>query len=138
MKDKWLISRIDKLNLRSVVLWGAFASAVLAGLSGVRWAALAGFRSENGEVGSKLGETIAFDPFALTTAAVASQSQDSPAINMSPDTVSARVLKWPAIRIPYRPALRSPWQPPLAPTATSSGSAGLPQPQETTEDEPAI
>lgn len=138
MKDKWLVSKIDKSSLKSVVLWGAFASAVLAGLGGVRWAALAGFKSENGEVGSKLRETIAFDPFALTTAGVTSQTQDSPRTNKSQDTASARVLKWPPVRIPYRAALRSPFQPPLVPTATSSGSAGLPPPKETTTKKPAI
>ena len=138
MKDKRLVSKIDKISPKSVVLWGAFVAAALAGLGGVRWAALAGFKSENGEVGSKPGEMTASDPFVLTPAAVRGQSQDSPPTNMSQDTASARVPKWPAIRIPYRPALRSPFQPPLVPMPTPSGSPGLPPPKETTEEKPAI
>ena len=138
MKDKLLVGKKDKSGLGSVVLWGAFASAVLAGLGGMRWAALAGFNSEAGEAGSKLRETIAFDPFALTMAGVTSQSQDSSSANMSQDTASGRALKWPPVRIPCRPALRSPFQPPLVPAATSSRSEGPPQPKETTAEKPAI
>jgi hypothetical protein len=138
MKDKWLLSKVDTLSLKYIVLWGAFASAVLAGLSGMRWTALAGFRSTNGEVGSKVEEQGAFDPFVLTTVAVTRQSEDSPATDVSQDTVSARVLKWPAIHIPYRPALRSPFQPPLVPPASSNGDTELPQATETTAEKSAI
>lgn len=138
MKDKRFVRKVDKLSLKSVVLWGAFAAAVLAGLGGVRWAALASFKSGNNEVASKLTETIALDPFAPTTAEITSKSQDSPPANMSQDAASAKVLKWPAIRIPHRPALRSPFRPALVPTAKSSGSTGLPTPKETTVEKPAM
>jgi hypothetical protein len=138
MKDKWLVSTIDRLSPKSVVLWEAFASAVLAGLGGVRWAALAACKSENGEAGSKPAKTIASDPFVLRAAGVTGQSQNSPSPDMSQDTASGRVLKWPAIRIPDRRALRRPFQPPLVPAAVSEAGAGLPQPEGTTTERPAI
>lgn len=119
MKDKWLIGKRGKSGLKSIVLWGAFVSAVLAGLSATVGAALAGIANKNDEMAFKMREMTAFDPFTLKTVVVTRRSEDDPPVDMLQNTVSAGVMKRPPIRIPYRPAPRSPFRPPLAPAATS-------------------
>ena len=108
-----------KSGLKSIVLWGAFVSAVLAGLSATVGAALAGIGNKNDEMVLKMREMTAFDPFTLKTVVVTRRSEDDPPVDMLQNTVPAGMMKRPPIRIPYRPAPRSPFRPPLAPAATS-------------------
>jgi len=70
MKHKWLIGKRGKSGLKSVVLWGAFVSAVLVGFGATVTAALAGIASKNDEMVLKLREMTAFDPFTLKTVVV--------------------------------------------------------------------
>lgn len=140
MKDKWLTGKRGKSGLKSMVLWGAFVSAVLPGLSATVTAALAGIASKD-EMALRLREVTAFDPFTLKTAVVMRRadsaeptppnrlrrlepvakagSVDDPPVDMLQNTVPAGVMKRPPIRIPHRLAPRSPFRPPLVPAATS-------------------
>lgn len=146
MKDEWLTGKRGKSGLKSIVLWGAFTCAVLAGLSATVGAALAGIGNKNDELALKLREMTAFDPFTLKTAVVTHRtdsalptpprllpgleaaaktgSEDGRPVDILQSTVSVGVMKRPPIRIPYRPVLRSPFQPPLVPAAAPINRSG--------------
>jgi|GEM_PF-1452162 len=124
MKDKWLFSKIDKSGLKSIMLWGAFASAVLAGLCATLGAAQAGIASKNNEMALKLREITAFDPFTLKTPIFTRRSEDNPSVVILQDGVSTGAMEHPAIRIPYRPVPRSPFRPPLVPVAAPINLSG--------------
>ena len=112
MSDKCIGNEKGKLNLKSKVLLGALALAVIAGLGTGVYAALA--TSADNPLSS---QTVILDPFTLqstrlsVTQSVSGSESDS---DMVPVIILGEITRLSdEIRIPFRPALRTPFRPPL-------------------------
>jgi len=112
MSDECIGNEKGKLNLKSKVLLGALALAVIAGFGTGVYAALATSADK-----SLSGQTGIFDPFTLqsthlsVTQSVSRSERDS---DMVPVILLGEITNVPdEIRIPFRPALRTPFRPPL-------------------------
>ncbi len=100
-----------KLSLKSKVLLGVLALAVIAGLGTGLYAA-----SATSADNLLSGQTGILDPFTLQSTRL-SVSQRVGVSESDSDMVPVRLLDEiiipPEIRIPYRPAIRTPFRPPL-------------------------
>ncbi len=102
-----------ELSLKSNVLLGALALAVIVGLGSAAYGA--SDNTDNKTNGLLLKQMGIFDPFTLKSTRVTvtrseSENETDPGLGI---LLAEMKYVSPAIRIPYRPALRSPFRPPL-------------------------
>jgi hypothetical protein len=108
MSDMYVKHKESKLSIKSKILLGAMALAVIVGLSTAAYAASGNTDNKNVSLS---GQMIVFDPFALkSTRVFVTRSEGDPGLDM---LLTKMLLDRPEIRIPYRPAVRSAFRPPL-------------------------
>jgi len=111
MSNMCIGNKKGKLSLKSKVLLGVLALAVIAGLG-------TGVYAASATSSDKLlsGQTGILDPFTLQSTSlsvspkVSVSESDS---DMVPVMLLDEIITPPEIRIPFRPALRTPFRPPL-------------------------
>ncbi len=116
MKDVWIRNNKNKIGLKSKILLGGLALAVIIGLGTAAYGA-----SDNTDNKNKLllGQMSLFDPFTLQSTRVSvarseSKSESDPGMDIILLAEAMKIKLQPLqIRIPFRPALRSPFRPPL-------------------------
>lgn len=115
MKDMLVRNKNNKFGLKSKLLLGALALAVIAGLGTAVQAAREDADSET-DLLLLYRQTALFNPFTLDTRTL-STSEDVTGSVSGTGILSASTgegghsRRRPAIRIPFRPVLRSPFQP---------------------------
>lgn len=108
MSDMYVKHKESKLSIKSKILLGAMALAVIVGLSTAAYAASGNTDNKNLSLS---GQMIVFDPFTLKSTRVSvTLSESDPGLDM----LLTKILSVrPQIRIPFRPAVRSAFRPPL-------------------------
>ena len=110
MSDMYVKHKESKLSIKSKILLGAMALAVIVGLSTAAYEASGNTDSKNVSLS---GQMIVFDPFTLKRTRVSvTRSESDPGLDMLL-TKLLSVSERPEIRIPYRPAVRSAFKPAL-------------------------
>jgi len=110
MSDMYVKHKESKLSIKSKILLGAMALAVIVGLSTATYAALGNTDNKNVSLS---GQMIIFDPFTLKSTRVSvTRSESDPGLDM----LLTKILSVrPQIRIPFRPAVRSAFRPAFRP-----------------------
>jgi len=115
MKDLWIRNKKNKFGLKSKILLGGLALAVIIGLGTAAHGASDNTNNKNKLL---LGQMSLFDPFTLQSTRVSaarseSKSESDPGMDIILLAEAMKMKPQPPIRIPFRPALRSPFRPPL-------------------------
>lgn len=129
MKDVSVGNKNNKFGLKSKLLLGALALAVIVGLATTAQAAQKDTDKEANAFLLLYRQARLFNPFTLdssvlsaTTNVTRSSSStgilsrpSAAGISSAPTGEGGHLRRRLAIRIPFRPALRSPWRPPIIP-----------------------